>query len=67
MCKAYGYEDIGGERTLGFGCVRVRRDSGATSGTRRLIGSRSRMANDDPALWGLRRLSRFEELIHQPS
>jgi hypothetical protein len=57
--KAYGHEGTGGERTLGLWCVRVRRDPSGAPGTQPLIGSRTRMANDDTALWGCRQLSRF--------
>jgi hypothetical protein len=37
--------------------VRVRRDPGAAPGTHPLIGNRTRMADDDTALWGPHRLS----------
>ena len=63
---AHGYEDIGGERTLGLRCVRFRRDPGGAPGIQPLPGRRTRMA-DDPtalALWGGQRLSRSERLIH---
>jgi hypothetical protein len=66
-CRAYGYEDIGGERTLGLGCVRFRRDPGGAPGTQPLLGSRTRMVDDATALvlWGVQRLSRSERLIYR--
>jgi len=39
---AYGYKEIGGDRTLGL----VGRDPGAATGARPLMGSRIRMANE---------------------
>ncbi len=64
---ANGYEDIGGERTLGLGCVRFRRDPGGAPGIKLLLSRRTRMADDATALalWGVQQLSRSEQLIHR--
>ena len=64
---AHGYEDIGGERTLGLRCVRFRRDPSGAPGIQPLLGSRTRMADDATALtlWGVQRLSRSEKRIHR--
>ena len=63
---AHGYEDIGGERTLGLRCVRFRRDPCGAPGIKPLPGIRIRMADDATALalWGVQQLSRSERLIH---
>jgi hypothetical protein len=40
--ETYGYKEIGGDHALGL----IGRDPGAATGTRPLMGSRVRMAND---------------------